>query len=233
MPDLPPVDPAAVERVPPSTLTPELLASLLVEGDDELAAWTLRHALAEAPRAAVFDGLLHDAMKLVGERWEEGRWSVAEEHLASRTLLRSLERIAPPTSPESRIGPVAVLAGVAGEQHMIGLVCLEQVLVEHGWTVANLGADVPHEDLGRYVGRGEAALVALSASDPARLAGLAEAVAAVRSAAGERRVPIMLGGRLADRPGIGAAVGVDWAGTSLVEGLAFASSIAPTVTGAA
>jgi methanogenic corrinoid protein MtbC1 len=33
-------------------------------------------------------------------------------------------------------------------QHMIGLVCLEQVLAEAGWTVANLGADLPSTDLG-------------------------------------------------------------------------------------
>src|ERR1035437_3969920 len=127
-PKLPPVDPGrAAGPVPAGTLTPDLLASLLAEGDDELAAWTLENALAERRRAEVFDGLLRDAMTLVGERWQSGRWSVAEEHLASQTLVRALERIRPEQGPESRGGPLAVLAGVAGEQHSLGLACLDQV----------------------------------------------------------------------------------------------------------
>lgn len=226
IPKLPPVDPATADIVPGADLSPELLASLLADGDDELAAWTLRHALREAPRAAVFDGLLRDAMRLVGERWASGQWSVAEEHLASRTLLRALERIRPPSGPESRIGPVVVLAGVEGEDHMIGLVCLEQVLAEAGWTTANLGADVPPADLARYVARGEASLVALTANDPDRLGAVAAAVAAVRAATA-RPLKVMLGGRLAERPGIRSALDVDWVGTSITDAAAFAAALHP------
>lgn len=223
-PRLPPVDPAAADVVPGADLSPELLAGLLADGDDELAAWTLSHALRQAPRAEVFDGLLRDAMRLVGDRWEAGQWSVAEEHLASRTLLRALERIRPASGPESRIGPVVVLAGVAGEHHMIGLVCLEQVLAEAGWTTANLGADVPAGDLGRFVTRNEVSLAALSAMDPARLGAVADAVAAVR-AASDRSIRVMVGGRLAERPGVRPEVDVDWIGTSIVEAAAFAATI--------
>ena len=166
LPPLPPVDPSAADDVPSSSLTPELLAGLLADGDDQLAAWTLEHALREAPRADVYDGLLADAMALVGERWESGRWTVADEHLASQTLMRALERIAPNLGPEGRIGPLAVLAGVAGEHHMIGLICLDHVLSEAGWTIARLGADVPSADLAAFAAKNEAHLVALTASDP-------------------------------------------------------------------
>jgi methanogenic corrinoid protein MtbC1 len=224
---LPPVDPGAAADVPAASLSPELLAGLLADGDDELAAWTLRHALAEQTRAEVFDGLLRDAMTLVGERWETGRWTVAEEHLASRTLLRAMERIRPDLGPEQRIGPVAVLAGVAGEQHMIGLVCLEQVLAEDGWTVANLGADVPAADLGAFVGRNDVDLVALSASDPERLGQMAESVRRVRDAAVGRRLPVAVGGMIATHPGILPAVEADALATSVADALAFARSQRP------
>src|SRR5512144_1694800 len=120
---MPPVDPAAAAVGLAKTYSPELLASLLADGDDDLAAWTLEQGLADAPRAEVYDGLLRDAMRLVGQRWETGRWTVAEEHLASQTLLRALERLRPRSGADGRIGPLAVLAGVAGERHMIGLVC--------------------------------------------------------------------------------------------------------------
>jgi methanogenic corrinoid protein MtbC1 len=223
---LPPVDPGAAD-VPTATLSPELLAGLLADGDDELAAWALRHALEEASRADVFDGLLRDSMTLVGERWQTGQWTVAEEHLASRTLLRALERIRPPLGPEQRVGPVAVLAGAAGEQHMIGLACLEQVLAEAGWTVANLGADVPATDLGAFVARNDVALVALSALDPGRVGELAESVRAVREASSGRRIPIIVGGQAATHPGIRGAVQADAIVTTIADALEFAEHRRP------
>lgn len=222
-PPLPPVDTDAAHDVPSSSLTPELLAGLLADGDDELATWTLRHALEEASRAEVYDGLLAGAMALVGERWATGRWTVAEEHLASGTLIRALDRVAPELGPSGRIGPLAVLAGVAGEHHMLGLVCLDHVLSERGWTVARLGADVPAQDLAAFVGKNEAKLVALTASDPARLETVAATVEAVRSAAGP--IPIMLGGRLAGSRGLTESIGFDWSGTTLTGAAAFADGV--------
>lgn len=229
LPQLPPVDPTGIDRLPGETITPELLASLLADGDDELAAWILAQALQDEGRAEVYDGLLAHAMHLVGERWATGQWSVAEEHLASQTLLRALERVRPDLGPEARIGPLAVLAGVAGEHHMIGLVCLDHVLRERGWTVANLGADVPPTDLGRFVTRNDARLVALSANDRARTGTTQAAIDAVRGAAEARgsgsRIPILLGGRIVGGGGYEAALDVDWHGASLVEAAAFADSV--------
>lgn len=219
-PVLPRVDPAAADVLPDETITPELLAGLLADGDDELAAWVLSQALRDTPRTSVYDGLLADAMRLVGERWESGRWSVAEEHLASQTLLRALDRIRPDLGPEGRIGPLAVLAGVAGEHHMIGLVCLDHVLRERGWTVANLGADVPAGDLSRFLTRNEASLIAITVSDSARTGTAADAIAGARAAGA--RAPIMLGGRLAETPGIAATIGADWSGRSLADAALFA-----------
>lgn len=223
-PALPRVDPAVDDAAVAAAYSPELLASLLADGDDDLAAWTIGHALAEAPRAAVYDGLVTDAMRLVGERWTTGEWSIAEEHLASRTLIRTLERIRPEVGPEGRIGPLAILAGVAGEHHMIGLVCLEHVLVEHGWTVANLGADVPAADLGTFVQRNHASLVAITASRDDRRTVVAETVGAIRSA-GRHRLPVMLGGTLGAQPALAAALDLDWAGDSLIEALRFADRV--------
>lgn len=226
-PTLPPVDPTGTDRLPGETMTPELLASLLADGDDELAAWILRQALEDAPRPQVYDGILAGAMHLVGERWASGQWTVAEEHLASQTLLRALERIRPALGTTSRIGPLAVLAGVAGEQHMIALVCLDHVLQERGWTVANLGADVPPADLARFVRRNDARLVALSASERSRTGTAAAAIEAVRGAVdarGQGGVAIMLGGRLIGAEGP-AGLETDWHGTSLVDAAAFADTV--------
>lgn len=222
-PALPPVDPATADRLPGETITPELLASLLADGDDELAAWVLRQALEDAPRTAVYDGLLAGAMALVGERWASGQWSVAEEHLASQTLMRAMDRIRPDLGPEGRVGPLAVLAAIEGEHHMIGLVCLDHVLRERGWTVANLGADVPTADLVTFLRRNDARLLAVTASHPDRTGSVASAIAAVRETRPD--AVVLLGGRLAGTPRIAAAVGADWAGSSLAAATARADEV--------
>jgi methanogenic corrinoid protein MtbC1 len=232
LPFLPPVDPArGADAPPPTTVTPEMLASLLADGDDELAAWTLRGALAERRRAEVFDGLLRDAMTLIGDRWAEGRWTVAEEHLASQTVIRALDRIRDEAGPAGRVGPLAVLAGVAGEHHGIGLACLDQVLREEGWTVANLGPDVPAADLARYLARNRADLVALTASLPERLDAIRETVAAARAVRPEDPIPVILGGAITARPELIADLDVSWAGTSLVAASRHAASVLERLAG--
>ena len=223
LPPLPPVDPAGAARLPGDAITPELLAGLLADGDDELASWVLEQALADADRVTVYDGLLADAMTLVGERWENGQWSVAEEHLASQTLLRALDRVRPRPGPDGRIGPLAVLAGVAGEQHMLGLVCLGHVLTERGWTVNNLGADVPTPDLVRFLARNEARLLALSASDPDRVDSVTEAVHAARAT--RRKLPIMIGGRLTQAPDRLRGLDVELVEPSLAAAVAIADGM--------
>jgi methanogenic corrinoid protein MtbC1 len=223
LPFLPPVDPArSTDPAPVTTMTPELLAGLLADGDDELAAWVLSSALREQPRAEVFDGILRNAMALVGQRWRDGRWTVADEHLASQTLTRALERIRPADGPQSRVGPLAVLAGVAGEHHGIGLVCLDQVFREEGWTVATLGTDVPAADLARFLARHQADLVALTASLPDRVESLRESIAAALAVRPDDPLPVMVGGGVVGDEVLAASLNVAWAGTSLVAAAAFA-----------
>jgi methanogenic corrinoid protein MtbC1 len=226
MPSFPPVDPAhAQEPAAATTMTPELLAGLLADGDDELAAWALSSALGERPRAEVFDGLLRSAMRLIGQRWEEGRWTIAEEHLATQTLTRALERIRAPQGPGSRVGPLAVLAGVSGEHHGVGLICLDQVLREEGWVVANLGPDVPAADLARFLDRNRAELVALTASLPDRTAMLRESVAAAAAVRPDDPLPVLVGGALTADSALMASLGVTWAGTSLAEAAVVARTV--------
>ena len=217
-------------RLPGEVITPELIASLLADGDDDLAAWALGEALVLRPRAVVFDELVQPALRLVGANWESGRWTVAEEHLASRALDDALARIRPTAIPETRIGPVAVLAAPTGEQHAAGLVCLAQVLEEDGWKVENLGPNLPHADLVRFLSSRTVDLVALSISRAASLPALRRTVNAIRRAeSSEDGLPVIVGGRGTadlDLPIDGAQA----VGSSLVEAQRFAREIARRVS---
>ena len=174
---------------------PEFLASLLADGDDDMAAWVMSQALSERSRAEVYDEVVRPAMELVGTRWAEGHWSISVEHLASVALNLALSRVRPPENPESRIGPTAVLAAPEMEQHVAGLVCLAQVLEDDGWHVENLGANVPPDDLVSFISARDVDLVALSIGTADRLEALRVAVDALRAAAGgAAQLPLLVGG---------------------------------------
>jgi MerR family transcriptional regulator, light-induced transcriptional regulator len=180
---------------PEGLVTPEFLASLLADGDDDLAAWVMAQALAVRPRALVYDDIVRRAMSLVGERWERGEWPISTEHLASVALASALARVRPPLEPESRIGPVVVLAAPAEEQHVAGLACLAQVLADRGWQPENLGANVPEADLVKFLSDREVDLVALSIGTAGKLPALQRTIDAVGAAGGAlARLPIMAGG---------------------------------------
>jgi methanogenic corrinoid protein MtbC1 len=224
VPSLPPVDPRMADAIAPDVVTPEVLAGLLVQGDHELVTWALRVALQGRSRALVYDTLVRDAMREVGDGWRGGRWTISEEHRASQTLARALEEVAPEVDVSDRIGPLAVLAAAEGEEHAIGLILLEHVLRESGWSVAYLGQSVPVDDLVRYVAREQARLVALSAALADHLGSVRAAVAALRAM--PNPPAIMLGGRAVDVLGPdGARLPVDWAGGSLQSAQRFAEAL--------
>lgn len=174
---------------------PEFIAAMLVDGEDDLAAWAIGQALQEQRRAIVFDEVVRRAMELVGSGWESGRWSISQEHLASAALIGALARLRPADRDESRAGPVAVLAAPAGEEHVAGLVCLAQLLEERGWRAENLGANVPGEDLRQFVAERQVDLLALSIVSNERLPELRRTVALLRGLERQAPLPIMVGGR--------------------------------------
>jgi MerR family transcriptional regulator, light-induced transcriptional regulator len=210
--------------------TPEFLAALLADGDDELAAWVVGRALGERPRAEVYDELVRPAMALVGERWEKGEWSISVEHLATVALTGALSRLRPADDPETRIGPTAILAAPEQEHHTAGLLCLAQVLEDAGWHVENLGANVPAGELARFAAGRSVDLVALSIGIPERLPALQAAIDALRADPATAALPVMVGGN-----GVAGAAktirGASLVAGSLAEAEAYAVSLAPADTG--
>ena len=206
----------------PGDLTPEILAAFLTDGDEPVARWALAEVLRGQSRALVYDTFVRDTMHIVGERWASGRWTVSEEHLATQTLARVLTSLAPDDARSERLGPQAVLAGVAGEEHAIGLILLDHLLRESGWSVAQLGPNVPVDDLVRFAAKFEARLVALSASHEDRSESLRDTIVALRAL--PAAPAIMIGGQIVGTIDV-AALDADWTGTSVREAARFADEL--------
>lgn len=146
-------------------------ADALLKGDQVAAEIAIREAMdAKLSRAQIDDEIITPALWLVGELWEKGEISVADEHLATEITLRvlALQREAQRTSRERR-GHRVVLAAPRGEMHVVALRMADNLLREAGYDVAMLGANVPTEALAAFVSRHKPGAICLSATMPVRL----------------------------------------------------------------
>jgi len=100
------------------------------------------------PTPDIDDEIIAPALWLVGELWERGDISVADEHLATEISLRvlALQREARRVA-SSRAGVNVMLAAPSGEHHVVALRMLAGLLLNAGYDTLMLGPDVPPESL--------------------------------------------------------------------------------------
>lgn len=107
--------------------------------DDTLAGLLWERDLSEAVTQVVLPFLAE-----LGDRWEDGRLSVAHEHFVSNLLRRWLwAYTGRPRPAEVLDGPVVLLACPPGERHDLVLLCFSLLLGENGARTRFLGADTP------------------------------------------------------------------------------------------
>ena len=85
----------------------------------------------------------------LGERWERGTASVAQEHFATNVIRGRLAGLA--RGWGNGHGPRAVLACPPGELHDLALMVFGIVLHGSGWRIDYLGMSTPVEELTRTV----------------------------------------------------------------------------------
>jgi MerR family transcriptional regulator, light-induced transcriptional regulator len=161
----------ATEQPPAATGAETPLAGAQVELADALAAF-------DEPRAhAILDSLLATAtidtvlttvvvpyLRELGEQWERGDASVAQEHFASAVLRGRLLGLA--RGWGRGLGPRIVLACAPGEQHDLGLIAFGLALRARGWRIVYLGADTPLTSVADAAHASDTALVVVSAVTP-------------------------------------------------------------------
>jgi DNA-binding transcriptional MerR regulator/methylmalonyl-CoA mutase cobalamin-binding subunit len=103
---------------------------------------------------------LHD----LGDRWERGEVSIAQEHFASNVLRGRLLGLARGWGRGT--GPRALLACPEGEHHDLGLIAFGLALRERGWRIDYLGSDTPVASIAEAAEAIEPELLVLSAVTP-------------------------------------------------------------------
>lgn len=184
--------------------------ALRADADDQAAPMALRpdaarDDLADAlegfdePRAqAIFDRLLAVVtvetllgdvvlpyLHELGDRWQRGDASVAQEHFASSIVRGRLLGLA--RGWGLGLGPTAVLACLPGEQHDLGLIAFGLALRARGWRIVYLGADSPIETVEEISRRRDPSLAVLSGVSGERLQPV---VPQLRALAGRQRLAV-------------------------------------------
>ncbi|HET6440402.1 MAG TPA: PAS domain-containing protein [Anaeromyxobacter sp.] len=141
----------------------------------------------------VADGLDEVLLEL-GNRWQAGHLTVAEEHIGSARLGRALGRVCD-GFPLHAGAPRVLLATVEGESHTLGLALVELCMRAHGWQTLWVGSDLPTAMLVRRIGQGDADVLAVSASVAREADELERAAQQLAQACTEARVELLVGGR--------------------------------------
>lgn len=117
-------------------------------------------ALAFAP-ASLVEEVLCPTLKAVGERWHDGRLSIAQEHAVSASLSNVLGALIR-SYPVPAGAPPVVLATLPGERHELALLMARYVLVGLGIPVVYLGIDLPAAEIAETAHKHGSHTIALS-----------------------------------------------------------------------
>jgi DNA-binding transcriptional MerR regulator len=167
--------------VAPARSPKDHLASLL-EAEPEQIGVLVDQAFALHGVDATLAEILTPLLQAVGERWERGEISIAEEHFVTATVRSRLGHLLADSGGGVR--GVAVLACAPGELHELGLMMVAIGLRRDGWKVLYLGANTPVADA-----------VELARRESARLLGISVTTASLDGVPEVDGLEVIVGGR--------------------------------------
>jgi MerR family transcriptional regulator, light-induced transcriptional regulator len=180
-------DNGADRAAPAAGELPGALRQALDAFDEPAAQAVLDRLMSDLSLPAVLRDVVMPYLAELGERWERGTASVAQEHFASNLIRGRLAGLA--RGWGNGHGPRAVLACPPGELHDLALMVFGIVLNRNGWRIDYLGMNTPVEELARTVDARRPDLVVLAATLPENLEPHATQLTALA-----RRAPLALAG---------------------------------------
>lgn len=188
-------DLVGAEEPEPLPITQQLVEAL-IDSIESLNSYQFE--LLVSRLAAVLDPLqlisevISPLFEAVGDRWETGELTVAQEHMVSaslRNLLGALIRVYP-TMPGL---PSMLFATPSGERHEFGCLCAALLASSRGFGVHYLGPDLPVEETAQIAKRLEVTLVGISVVQTAEPNDAAGQIRKLRDLV-NRSVSIWIGG---------------------------------------
>ncbi len=185
-------------------LSPEMekLATLIAELREQKVLESIeQHLAAGVPPREILSGC-QKGMRVVGSMHGDGIYFIAGLIMAGEIMRQAVDLLKPlmiRSVPSKNLGRV-LLGTIAGDIHDIGKNLFRDLLECHGFTVMDLGVDVPPEEFVRAAKDFNPDLVAVSALITDSFPNLRELVQVFEKTFGERikRPIIMIGGGQVD-----------------------------------
>ncbi|HEY6532878.1 MAG TPA: B12-binding domain-containing protein [Acidimicrobiales bacterium] len=170
------------------------LEDRLLAGDEQ-GAWSIVEGALTAgvePDRIYLD-VLAPAMALVGDGWESGRVTVAQEHRASAVMLRLIGRLGPRFVRRGRKRGTVVIGAPEGDHHSVPVALAADLLRGAGFAVVDLGAHTPARSfVDAAKGADRLIGVGISATRGGNEAAIRKAIRTLHDEVG---CPVVLGGR--------------------------------------
>lgn len=176
------------------TVAVSRLVTILLNGDLPGARSFLKQEMgADAPMEALFADLVQPALYEIGRRWEEGRITAAQEHLASALVARLLASLDAGTAAPD--GPVVVVTTAPTETHEFGAIMVADLLRQAGWDVRFLGSQLPVNEIVHFLRMVKPDLIACSVTLEIHLPSLRELTDVLSGDSQLAGVPVLVGGQ--------------------------------------
>lgn len=143
-----------------------------------------------------YQQIIQPAMYEIGVLWERNEISVAQEHLASAIVTRTLSALDISDRLQGSKDRRVVVSASPGEFHEIGAWMVSDYFDSRGWQVRYLGANTPLEDLIDLLVDFRPSILALSVTMSFNLVAAKEIIEAVRAEELCSGVRILVGGRV-------------------------------------
>jgi excisionase family DNA binding protein len=169
--------------------------------------------------------IIASALHTIGEMWTSGELTVADEHLATRTILDALVRLQPELLRRATNGKTAVVGCPEDEMHEVAARCAAFLLELDGWRVILLGMDTPFFSFKDAVGRHKPALVVVSSTILVDLDRQSRDYAPLYEAAASAGARVLIGGAGFRDPAVRARFPHDAYATTFRDLLRYASGV--------
>lgn len=196
------------------------LAELIADLDEDAALDCVRRRAASGESALSIIEDCQAGMKYVGEHYQSGNYFISGLIMAGEIFREAVDILAPMLAESATTGTegVVLLCTVQGDIHDLGKSIVEILLRSHGFTVHDLGVDVPPEDVAREAASLQPDIVGLSGLLTVAASGMERTVSVLRPVEQTlgRPLPIIIGGGMVNES-VMKATGADlWANDAAV-----------------
>jgi MerR family transcriptional regulator, light-induced transcriptional regulator len=177
------------------------------------------------PPCEIFDETLCPALRKIGEKWFAGEISVAQEHLATRTVLNAIYKLRSHLPVPEPTGKLAVCCALENEFHELPTHLAQITIENEGWEVLNFGANTPLYCLTEEISRHLPDMVCISSTIINDIERLSRDFINFRDLAAKHKISLVLGGRVFDADCMRKRFPADFYAQSFAEVAAFAREL--------